>query len=53
MYSLYYYKDTTAQSWTKFNEILKLSINDPHLTVCNFIVAFGNATKFSKAVAEP
>ena len=49
---MYYHKDTTALTRTKLNEIVKFSIDDPHLTACNFMVDFGKATKFSISVAE-
>ena len=52
MFSLYYCIDTTAQTWTKLNWILKFLIDDPSLTVCNFMVAFAKATKFTKSVVD-
>ena len=50
---MYYHKDTTAQSWTKLNEIITFSIDAPRLTVWNFTVAFGKATIYSKSILEP
>ena len=50
---MYYHKDTTAEISTKLNEIVTFSIDAPRLTVCNFTVAYGKATKFSKFILEP